>query len=187
MAARSLSAEQREAIRQTVLDLAVERGFDGWRISDVVARTGVSSRTLYKYFPSKEFLLLDAMIERSKAALDAFPLQDAATPRARVIGTLRRLHTMLIAYPSSSRAMFRALTCGQEVVAPMLRTFNETMHSVVADALAEDGPNEQDYAAAGVLQQVWFAAMISWASNVLESEQIEASVIEAMRLMHLGE
>lgn len=187
MAARALSPEQREAIRGVVLEFAVERGFDGWRISDLVARTGISSRTLYKYYPSKEFLVLDAMIERSRVALDAVPPPDAATPGARVIGTLQRLNAMLVAFPSGSRAMFRALTCGQEAVSPMLRTFNEALHSVVANALAESGPSEKDYAAAKVLQQVWFASTVSWASNVCPFEDIEGSVIAAMDLMGLGD
>jgi AcrR family transcriptional regulator len=160
--------EQRAKIRDIVLELAVQHGFDGWRISDVIERTGISSRTLYKYYPSKEYLLLDAMIETAGHMLDN--LVDGAisgkTPRIRVLRTLNALTQALVASPSSSRAMVRALTCGQEAVSPMLRTFNDSMHLVVARALAGGDPNDAEWDAAEVVQQVWFAAAISWAADI---------------------
>jgi AcrR family transcriptional regulator len=184
--AHPLSVEQRGKIRDTVLDLAVQHGFDGWRISDVIERTGISSRTLYKYYPSKEYLLLDAMIETADRALEG--LIDGTkirgrTPRSRVLRTLKILTDIFVGSPSSSRAMVRALTCGQEAVSPMLRTFNDTMHMVVARALAGGEPGDPEWAAAEVVQQVWFAAVVSWASNVHGPEFIEDSVVQALRLI----
>ena len=186
MPAHPLSVEQRGKIRDTVLDLAVQHGFDGWRISDVIERTGISSRTLYKYYPSKEYLLLDAMIETADRALEG--LVDGTkvrgrTPRSRVLRTLKILTDIFVGSPSSSRAMVRALTCGQEAVSPMLRTFNDTMHMVVARALAGGEPGDPEWAAAEVVQQVWFAAVVSWASNVHGPEFIEDSVVQALRLI----
>lgn len=186
MPAHPLSTEQRDRIRETVLDLAVHHGFDGWRISEVIERTGVSSRTLYKYYPSKEYLLLDAMIEAASQALEGLVEGAQArgrTPRSRVLRTLKILTDTLIESPSSSRAMVRALTCGQDAVSPMLRTFNDTMHMVVARALAGGEPGDPEWAAAEVVQQVWFSAVISWASNVHGSEYIEDSVVRALRLI----
>jgi AcrR family transcriptional regulator len=184
--ARPLSTDQRSVIRSTVLDLAVHHGFDGWRISDVIDRTGVSSRTLYKYYPSKEYLLLDAMVETAGRALEGLAVGTRArgrTPRSRVLRTLGALTGMFLSSPSSSRAMVRALTCGQDAVSPMLRSFNDTMQMVVARALAGGEPGDAEWAAAGVVQQVWFAAVIAWASNVAGPEHIEASVVRALRLI----
>ncbi len=186
MPAHPLSDGQRVEIRGAVLDLAVHHGFDGWRISDVIQRTGVSSRTLYKYYPSKEYLLLDAMIDVAGRALEG--LMDGSkvrgrTPRSRVLRTLEILTEMFVASPSSSRAMVRALTCGQDAVSPMLRTFNDKMHMVVARALAGGEPGDPEWAAAEVVQQVWFAAIIAWASNVHGADHIEESVVRALRLI----
>jgi TetR/AcrR family transcriptional regulator, cholesterol catabolism regulator len=183
--ARPLSPEQRDKIRETVLDLAVEHGFDGWRISDVIARTGISSRTLYKYYPSKEYLLLDAMIEAAGRLLDN--LVDEAvsgkTPRVRVLRTLNSLTEALVTSPTSSRAMVRALTCGQDAVSPMLRSFNDSLHLVVARALAGGEPEASEWDAAEVVQQVWFAAAISWAAHLHGPEYMEQSVIRALELI----
>jgi len=188
--AHPLSVEQRGRIRDTVLDLAVNHGFDGWRISDVIDRTGVSSRTLYKYYPSKEYLLLDAMIEEANRALDQQSERSGPrgrTPRSRVLRTLSTLNELLVAYPSSSRAMVRALTCGQEAISPLLRNFNDNMHMTVARALAGGEPGDPQWAAAAVVQQVWFAALVSRASNLTGPEHIEQSVIRAMRLIGVND
>ncbi|MGH9090577.1 MAG: TetR/AcrR family transcriptional regulator [Acidimicrobiales bacterium] len=186
MPARPLSTAQRVLIRDTVLGLAVQHGFDGWRISDVIDRTGVSSRTLYKYYPSKEYLLLDAMVQTAGRALRGFTDGTEVrgrTPRSRVLRTLGILTEMFLSSPSSSRAMVRSLTCGQDAVSPMLRAFNDTMQLVVARALAGGEPGDPEWAAAGVVQQVWFAAVIAWASNVAGPEHIEESVVRALRLI----
>jgi TetR/AcrR family transcriptional regulator, cholesterol catabolism regulator len=185
MPARPLSLEQRAKIRDTVLSLAVAHGFDGWRISDVIDQTGISSRTLYKYYPSKEYLLLDAMIETAEHMLGNLVDEAVAgkTPRVRVLRTLNTLTQALVGSPSSSRAMVRALTCGQEAVAPMLRTFNNAMHLVVARALAGGEPGDAEWDAAGVVQQVWFSAAISWAADIQGPEFMEESVIRALHLI----
>jgi len=183
--ARPLSLEQRAKIRDTVLGLAEHHGFDGWRISDVIERTGISSRTLYKYYPSKEYLLLDAMIVTASHLLDNL-VDDAATgkdPRTRVLRTLSKLTEVLVGSPSSSRAMVRALTCGQEAIAPMLRTFNDSLHLVVARALAGGEPDAQEWDAAQVVQQVWFASAISWAADIVPPAYIEESVVRALELI----
>jgi TetR/AcrR family transcriptional regulator, cholesterol catabolism regulator len=184
--AHALSEDQRRQIRGVVLGLAVDHEFDGWRISDVIDKTGISSRTLYKYYPSKEYLLLDSMVQAASRALDQVDSGSKShgrTPRRRVLRTLEVLTDMLVASPSSSRAMVRALTCGQEAVAPMLRAFNESMHMVVARALAGGEPGDPQWAAAEVVQQVWFAALVAWASNVTGPENIEVSVARALRLI----
>lgn len=186
MPARPLSDDQRALIRTTVLDLAVQHGFDGWRIVDVIDRTGVSSRTLYKYYPSKEYLLLDSMVGTAARALQGLtgsPGAQGRTPRSRVLRALGTLTGMLLSSPPGSRAMVRALTCGQDAVSPMLRSFNDSMQMVVARALAGGEPGEPEWAAAGVVQQVWFASVIAWASNVAGPEHIEASVVRALRLI----
>ena len=184
MASQALSDEQREHLRAVVLDLSGANSFDGWRISDVTDKTGISSRTLYKYYPSKEYLLLDAMIRTAQRVLEQSDGRATSrTPRSRVLRTLTPLTEMLVASPRRGRAMVHSLTCGQDSVAPMLQSFNDSMHMVVARALAGGEPGDPQWAAAEVVQQVWFAAMVSWASNVTGPEYIEESVVRALRLL----
>ena len=59
-----LRERKRRLTRQTISDAATTmfatRGFDNVTVSDVAARVGVSEKTIYNYFPTKESMVLDA-------------------------------------------------------------------------------------------------------------------------------
>jgi AcrR family transcriptional regulator len=76
-------AQTEYALRQAALGLAEERGFDGFTVDEVAQHAGVSPRTFFNYFPTKEAALLadprpmlDAMNAGFDAQIDA-PLVDA--------------------------------------------------------------------------------------------------------------
>src|SRR5580693_6958152 len=52
-------ALMRQLISDTATLMFLERGFDEVRVSEVAAACGVSEKTVYNYFPTKESLLLD--------------------------------------------------------------------------------------------------------------------------------
>lgn len=71
-----LRERKRRLTRQHISDAATvlfaTRGFDNVRVSDVAERVGVSEKTIYNYFPTKESLVLDTAdegVERLAAAL----------------------------------------------------------------------------------------------------------------------
>ncbi len=88
-----------------------------------------------------------------------------------------------LAFPKLSRSMVRALTCGQEEVAPLLHEFNEMVRSALANALAGKETGTRAVAAAQLLQQVWFSALVAWASNVEPANHIDSSVRQALSLI----
>jgi AcrR family transcriptional regulator len=59
----SLRARKKRLMRQQLSDTATEmflgRGFDAVRVVDVAEACGVSEKTVYNYFPTKESLILD--------------------------------------------------------------------------------------------------------------------------------
>jgi AcrR family transcriptional regulator len=59
---KTKSEMRREAILDIALDLFREVGFEAASMSQIAARVGGSKATLYNYFPSKEELLLHAML-----------------------------------------------------------------------------------------------------------------------------
>jgi AcrR family transcriptional regulator len=64
--------ETREALTRAALELFVERGYDETTLAEIAAEAGVSTRTIFAYFPSKEHILfstLQAMRDALAAAL----------------------------------------------------------------------------------------------------------------------
>jgi AcrR family transcriptional regulator len=59
---KTKSEMRREAILDIALDLFREVGFEAASMSQIAARVGGSKATLYNYFPSKDELLLQAML-----------------------------------------------------------------------------------------------------------------------------
>ena len=48
---------QRRAILDTTIDLVRQQGFEETRVQDVIARVGISEKTFFNYFPSKQAVL----------------------------------------------------------------------------------------------------------------------------------
>lgn len=59
---RTKSEVRRDAIMTVALEVFREVGFEAASMSQIAARVGGSKATLYNYFPSKEELLLQAML-----------------------------------------------------------------------------------------------------------------------------
>ena len=66
----------REALVQAGVELFVERGYDETTLADIAEAAGVSPRTIFAYFPSKEdilFTTIDRMCGSLASALDERP------------------------------------------------------------------------------------------------------------------
>src|SRR5258707_230219 len=63
-------SETRQRLSDTATAMFLERGFDAVRVTEIAAACGVSEKTVYNYFPTKESLLLDRF-DGTEAALRA--------------------------------------------------------------------------------------------------------------------
>jgi AcrR family transcriptional regulator len=75
-----------ERLREVALALVAERGFDAVSIDDIAAAADVSKTTFYRYFETKEDVVLgkaSGNLELLQAALDDQPLTVAAVEAAR--------------------------------------------------------------------------------------------------------
>jgi AcrR family transcriptional regulator len=113
------SAEAQRAVLEAADDLLVERGFAGLTIEGIAARAGVAKQTIYRWWPSKSEILLDALA--SDEAEDLAP-PDSGDLGQDLRGHLARLAQFLTS--TDAGAVFRALA-GQaqhdEAVAARLR------------------------------------------------------------------
>jgi len=61
----------RQQIAEAAMRLFVKRGFDRVTVADVADAAGVSEKTVFNYFPTKEDLFFDEVDEREAALVDA--------------------------------------------------------------------------------------------------------------------
>jgi AcrR family transcriptional regulator len=77
----------REAIADTAMRLFVERGFDAVTVAEVAEAAGVSEKTVFNYFPTKEDLFFDEVDEKEAALVEAIR---SRRPAESVLAALRR-------------------------------------------------------------------------------------------------
>jgi AcrR family transcriptional regulator len=89
-----LRERKRRLTRQRISDVAttlfMSRGFDNVRVADVAEIVGVSEKTIYNYFPTKESLVLDVEDEIVESLARAFRERPANESLSEV--TIRALH-----------------------------------------------------------------------------------------------
>ena len=204
-----LAANQMRRMRRIVdaaVELAEQGGFEAVRLRDVAERSDVALGTLYKYFRSKEDILLFALDEEvTRLELSVAERPPAGgTPYLRVVEFFRRTSRALIGRPPFTRALIRALT-GTDELAMKVAAFQMRIARLVAAALRGGAPDlttpldvdlgsgrarerrDADPAArlaqrerdiAQTLMHTWFSALVGWSAGM----HSERGVVEQVRV-----
>jgi len=85
----SKKLQTRQAIAATGMRLFVTRGFDHVTVGEIARETGVSEKTVFNYFPTKEDIFFDEVPERLEALTDAVR---ARRPEQSLVETMHQLH-----------------------------------------------------------------------------------------------
>jgi AcrR family transcriptional regulator len=139
-----LRERKKRLMRQQLSDMAtrlfMERGFDAVRVTEIAQACGVSEKTVFNYFPTKESLILDRL-EPAMAALKT-GLAEPGVPPAEAV--LRILDSELSAMTSwlsaqddpvaAGEAMRRFGTLIQDT--PALRAYQSDMMDRFVAAIA---------------------------------------------------
>lgn len=195
-AAPRLAMSQLRRIRRVVdaaVALAEQGGFEGVRLRDVAEASGVALGTLYKYFHSKEDILLRAVNEEAegleRVLRERPPEGDTAVER--VTGAFARATRGITRRPGFGRAVLRAIAAAGPDTAIQQAGFHMRMTRVVVAMLRGEAPDlatplsepvgsEREREIAMVLEHVWFASLLGWASGLhptsTVTERIRATV-----------
>jgi AcrR family transcriptional regulator len=185
--ARSQAARRRRVL-DAALRLAAEGGFDGVQMRDVAAAADVALGTVYRYFSSKERLLLEAMAEQQadlRRYLEVHPPQEA-TASARVIAVLRRANRSLRAHPDVTAAMVSSIGSAQPDNADIVRRVTEIMTAIIVNAI--HAPDARDATArelrvARILMQVWLSSLNGWVCGVDGPDRVDEDLAAAAALL----
>lgn len=186
-------AQRRRRVLDAALALAAKGGFEAVQMRDVAAEAGVALGTVYRYFESKERLLLEANFEQVEAlgmALRSRP-PSGETAADRVVDVLHRATVTLQRFPDATAAMVRALGSASPSEAESVRRVTEAMNEIIASAMqprphdvdSEESANREQLAVARALNQVWFSSLIGWVGGVDPPERVLDDLEVAARLL----
>jgi AcrR family transcriptional regulator len=166
-------------------ELALEGGWDGVQMREVATRAGVALGTLYRYFPSKEHLLVSVMLGQVEALAARLAVRppEGDDPVGRVVEVLRRANRALQRQPQVTVAMIRALVSGNAEIAPVVAANRDVMRRIIADALGAEPADPEGVLAIDLLSDVWLAVLVSWISGVIPASAVTARLEDAAGLL----
>ncbi|WP_046730739.1 TetR/AcrR family transcriptional regulator [Streptomyces humi] len=198
--AEGLREQKKRLLRQRLSDAAtemfLERGFDAVRVSEIAQVCGVSEKTVFNYFPTKESLILDQG-ETTMAALSA-GLADtnhsAVEAVLRILSDeLRAMTSWIAAQDDSKQAAAMIRRFGALIRStPSLRSYHRDMTdglvTAAAEALAQrahsspDDPESQIAATALVgLWSIQFQSLGKHLDGVRTATQVHEAVTADVR------
>jgi len=181
--------QTREAIARAALELFAERGYDETTLADIAAAAGVSTRTIFAYFPGKEDILFcdfQALRDALAGALSERPAGKDA------LGTLRDFIVSTAAAKTELDSKLARIVASDETLSSHKRARLSQLQELLAAAIADDlgsGPDD--------LRPQVAAASLAAAFEVLErhdralppphtAEEVAAAVDPIIAFVHAG-
>ena len=143
----------RQQLAEVAMRLFATRGFDAVTVAEVAAEAGVSQKTVFNYFPTKEDLFFDEVPERVQAVADAIHHRP---PGESIVGALRRLQVGQCGrLCSPGFAVFARIIEESPALQAKELEVMALMAQALAASLQEEGVDERDARiAAGLLVSV---------------------------------
>ena len=148
------AARSRQTMTDVALELFLRDGFEETTMEQIAERAEVGTTTLYRYFPTKDQLLLDPLVE----AIDPAPyLRARPTDERLEISLAEALLAAAAAFDGAGTriAEMRRLVDGAAVPRARLwdrvRTLREDLESVIADRMGRDAGDLSVRATAGLM------------------------------------
>jgi AcrR family transcriptional regulator len=131
----------RQQLTDTATEMFMQRGFDAFRVSDVADACGVSEKTVFNYFATKESLILDRF-DATMASLRAGLVEPGGLPlevALRVLDDELAAHTTWLASqddPVEAAGTFQRF---RDLIAatPSLRAYENDMIDQLIDVTAQ--------------------------------------------------
>jgi AcrR family transcriptional regulator len=183
--ARSVST--RETLKRIALELFAERGFVEVKIAEIAAAAGVSERTFYRHFPTKEAVLFQDYQRRLdwlSAALDMRPSHEPVLESVRVA---------VRSFPDDfeivhQAALLRSSLIDGDRAAEQMRVVQASFAAVLLEFIQKrlvDQPSLVALVGANVLAAALVSAVDAWGQDGCEGD-IDVMVDEALDLVRTG-
>jgi TetR/AcrR family transcriptional regulator, cholesterol catabolism regulator len=178
-------AARRERVVRAALDLGAEGGYDAVQMRDVANRAEVALGTIYRYFPSKDSLLLAVMVhwlgDLEQRVSRRPPTGD--TTVERIMDVMTRALGAMDRDPRLTAAVIGAMTAGDPASVPAIDEVSQTMARIMQSAFPPDVDPSLEAATAKVLGHVWWSATISWANGMGDIDWVADELRVAAELL----
>ena len=177
--------ERRLRVIRAALALARDGGYEAVQMRDVSTEAGVALGTIYRYFSSKDHLLVAAMLEwmldLERTVTKRPPVGD--TVCEQVLDVLHRALRAMERDPTLAAAVVTAQTSDDGAAAEATREVTEVMYRLMEVAFPDDSDPDARHDAIRVLGHVWFSCLVSWTSGVGDIGWVRSEVETAARLL----
>jgi TetR/AcrR family transcriptional regulator, cholesterol catabolism regulator len=177
--------DRRNRILEATLALASKGGYEAVQMRTVAERADVALGTLYRYFPSKNHLLVAALaseFEQTQDRLSRKPVP-GDTPYDRVLYVLSRVTKTMQREPMLTEAMTRAFMFADPSAADEVNSVARQMERLFTSAMHDDEPSADEVAIARVLGDVWMSALVTWVTRRASAADVSRQLELAARLM----
>lgn len=114
--ARLKGSERKEQIIQAAISIMAEHGLHGTTTRRIADEVGVSEPALYKYFPGKKELVLEALGEVGNRFVDTLTVaaEGGADVPDRVYAMSEALYGFVLNHPEESMLLFETITAARD-------------------------------------------------------------------------
>jgi AcrR family transcriptional regulator len=182
------SAAQRDRqkrILDATLALASKGGYDAVQMRAVAERADVALGTLYRYFPSKNHLLVSALAREFGRMVDRLSRTAITgdTPYDRMLFVLRRTTRAMQRDPMLTEAMTRAFMFADPSAAAEVNAVARQMERLFTMAMHDGEPSPDDAAIARVIGDVWLSNLVAWVTRRASADDVSNHLELAARLL----
>jgi len=188
LVAQTARVQKQEARKRRVIEaamrLAADGGYDAVQMREVAARADVAIGTIYRYFNSKDAVLVAGMagwigLARKSIAAEGIV---ADKPADQLLAVLDSTVRNSISQPRLTAALITALASTEPEVAVYKLDVEQEMAGLISDALGGFDGVDVD-GVRRVIGHVWFSAIVSWVGGMRPAESVMEELDLAAHLL----
>lgn len=184
-------------ILDTTLTILDEAGPQGLQMRDVSRRADVALATLYRYFPSRDYLIamaldhwsagLSTRIRRRPMSAGSATGPHGERSRGEQLQiALRSVARAFAAHPHFATAAIVAAASTDPLVTSALHTYRSSFATGL-DSVLGDLPEQQRSDVAFIIESVLSSQLVGFSSGRVSRVQLEAALDRAVLILDLGD
>ncbi len=156
----------KQALKQAALDLFAQRGYDATAVSDIATAAGVTERTFFRHFPTKDAVLFSESHERFEVLAAALAAHvDPAAPTWSAIRDALRSFAVDVQEIDERVDLISRLVINAPTLAIRLREHRALWQEWATEVLTHEGDRVRAALLAPVILAVVFRGQEIWVTS----------------------